>query len=101
MADLVRLRVLDAVLRLPDRHVIVPAGRRILGYLSAESVDVGHQLPDLLARNAAAKRRHSVGPSFDDGGVDLLGFRAVDPLVVHERRTDAAAPVRVAAAAVE
>src|SRR5215204_4117609 len=101
MADLARLRVLHAVFRLANRHVVVAAGRRVLWHLSAEGVDVGDQLPDLLAGDAAAERRHSVGASFDNGGVDLLGLGAVDPLVVGERRADAAAAVRMAAAAVE
>ena len=47
--------------------------------------------------NATAKRRHSVRPSFDDGGEDRVRRTAIDPLIVHQRRPDASTALRVAA----
>ena len=61
---------------------------------------VGGQLPQLLVGHLAAPGRHAIRPAFDQRLMDLLQAAAVDPHVVHEIRTHAAAAVRMAPRAV-
>src|SRR5205085_11273118 len=51
-------------------------------------------------RHAAGERRHAIGPSLHDGGVDVLRRAAVDPLLIHEWWTHPSAAIRVTAGAV-
>ena len=49
---------------------------------------------------SSPERGHAVRPPLHDGGVDVVGLVAIEPLLVHQRGTHAAAAIRVAAGAV-
>src|SRR3954469_20443565 len=49
-----------------------------------------------MVGDLAAEGRHAIGTAFEDGGANVLRWAAVDPIGVHQRRTDAATAVKVA-----
>src|ERR1041384_687567 len=77
------------------RHVVIARGAYVFTQLTTERAYISNQLPDLLIGNFSAERRHAVRPPLDDGRVNLLGSAAVNPLIVHQGRSHAAAAVRV------
>src|SRR5947199_182544 len=74
-------------------QVVAAGGRSRLRELPGGRAHVSRDVPDLVVRNVAPVGRHAVGPSLDDGVVDVAAAAAVDPVRVHQRRTDAAAAV--------
>src|SRR5947209_659665 len=81
-------------------HLI--GARRLCGlrFESADRADVCDELPDLKFRNVSAERRHAVRSSFGDRFVNVRRRTSVDPLLIHQRRTDSAAAVEVTSDAV-
>src|SRR5919199_6878266 len=67
-------------------HMIAAPGGGVLTYQAAQRPDIRHELPDLVIREFTAKGRHAVRTPLDDGGKDVGGLTAVNPLVVHQRR---------------
>src|SRR5215217_8311705 len=90
-----------AVLGRARMHVVVARGRRVLRHIAAHRAHIAGDLPDLVARDLAAERRHAVRPALADRVDDVLDRAAIDPDVVDQRRPGAAAAIGVAADAVE
>src|SRR5204863_9044553 len=63
--------------------------------------DVRGELPGLLVGQARAERGHALRAAVEDAVAYRLDAAAVAPTRVHQRGRDAAAAVRVAAAAIE
>src|SRR5205823_9130241 len=83
-----------------DVHMIFARRAHRRSFKAAERPNVADELPHLLVRQLALEARHAVGTSFDDGGEYLRRITSVDPLVVHERRTNTAAALEVTSRAV-
>src|ERR671932_52205 len=83
--------LLRALLAAARVHVVVARGRHVLRQLPAHRADVADQLPDLRVRHLLPERGHAVRPPLDDGLEDVRRVAAVDPLLVLQRRADAAA----------
>src|SRR4051812_11427570 len=81
--------------------MIVARRGRSAGSEGPETPDIRDELPDLGIDDFPAKRWHAVRPAFDDRSEDLLGRTAVNPLVIHQRGTHSAAPMSMAANAIE
>src|SRR3954451_4031401 len=91
-APLFRLSFLDAV---------IPALDGVATHQCAHRAHIGHQLPHLGIIQAAAEGRHAVWPAFYDGGKYFARLISLNPLVIHQRRTDSSAAMRVTTSAVE
>lgn len=86
--------------RIAALHFVTASGRHIFGQLAAHGPHEGDDLPHLLIGNFAAERRHPIRPTLNDVSVDVLRLTSIDPGVVHQRRTNAASTVKVAAGTV-
>ena len=82
-------------------HVVVAAGRSGLRRQRPEGPDVAGQLPDLVRRQPVAEGRHAAGPAVADRDEDRDRDRAVAPPAIHQRRSERAAAIGMAAVAVE
>jgi hypothetical protein len=51
--------------------------------------------------DAAAEGRHALRPALDDGPEDDARAAAVNPLVIHQRRTDGSTAIGVTSRAIE
>src|SRR4051794_17870981 len=71
-----------AVFGRPGLLLIVAAGRRGFGPVSADGLYITRELPDLLSRHLVAEGRHAVRPAVANRGKDRHHFRAVIPPAV-------------------
>src|SRR4029078_897191 len=85
------LELSQPLLGLTAEHVIVASTRCILRSLAAERAHICHDAAHFIVWNAAAPCRHSVWPPFHDRCEDTRWIAAVDPFVIHQRRTHATA----------
>src|SRR5205807_1905835 len=88
------------LLRLLDVHVIISTRSDVLRQLAAHAANKSCDLPDLEIRDLPAERRHAIRPPFYDRVVYVLRCSAIDPVRVHQRRTNASTAMRMAADAV-
>src|SRR5204863_6643640 len=65
-------------------HCIISSRRGIARDQAGHRPNVSHELPYLIFRHAAAKRRHSVWTPPRDAREHGLGLRAVDPVGIHQ-----------------
>src|SRR3954469_696909 len=91
-APLFRLSLLDAV---------IAAGNGVATHQRAHRANIGDQLPHLGIVQAAAEGRHAVWAAFYNGREYFAWLMSVNPFVVHQRRPNTPAAMRVAARAVE
>src|SRR5690348_6148467 len=87
--------------RLLAGHMVAASGRYVGAQLSAERAHVGNDLPSLVLGNASAPCWHAIRTALHDAGEDVGRLASIDPLVVHQRRTNSATPIGVAAYAIE
>src|SRR5205814_3205918 len=80
---------------------VVTVGCAVFRRQPRQRPDVGRELPQLVFRNAPAKRGHAVGTTLGDALVDRRAVPPIDPLRVHQGRPrGTATAVAMTAAAV-